>query len=274
MVAFLDGKLPDCCDIYDHAMTCLLGNNPNYRIYYSTDSSGQNTAIVGTKKDWRRLTSNGELKRVWLFSAWAIDESTKLEAYKSIPDIDWQTDEFIFTGPDCEPDPRIIALFVDYGRDVILHRMDLFVMDRRMALNIELRARDDVYVKSLEPHHAAKVYDNWLYKDTTIMQAVVDSVVESPSAGVFLKATDELVSWMTNFLPTGLSQLHTKEECRQRGYATYVTQYLTKRTAQAGYVPYAIISIGNESSKRCLEGVGFQSIRSYHICEAKYVNLN
>ena len=48
--------------IYDHAMTCLLGNNPNYRIYYSTDSSGQNTAIVGTKKDWRRLTSNGELK--------------------------------------------------------------------------------------------------------------------------------------------------------------------------------------------------------------------
>ena len=85
-------------------------------------------------------------QRVWLFSAWAIDESTKLEAYKSIPDIDWQTDEFIFTGPDCEPDPRIIALFVDYGRDVILHRMDLFVMDRRMALNIELRYAQSDFV--------------------------------------------------------------------------------------------------------------------------------
>ena len=230
-------------------------------------------------------------QRTWLLSAWAIDESTKAKAYRSIKDIDWIKDEFVFTGLQYEPDPAITALFVSHGRELTLHRMNLYVMDRQAALTTELRLNfnvisiglqlmiwtdcvastpDDVYVKSLETSHSSTVYDHWYYKDTTVVESVADSVVESPSAGVFLKETDELVSWMTNFLPTGLSQLHTLEQFRRRGYAAYVIRYLSKRTAQSGYVPYAIISPGNKASENCFINVGFESVGPYHICEAKF----
>jgi len=270
LLAFLDEKLPHLCDIYDHVLTHLLTTNPNYRVHFLCDPTGEYVAIVGTKRDWRRLLGNNETQRTWLLSAWAIDESTKAKAYRSIKDIDWITDEFVFTGLQYEPDPAITALFVSHGRELTLHRMNLYVMDRQAALTTELSTPDDVYVKSLETSHSSTVYDHWDYKDTTVVESVADSVVESPSAGVFLKETDELVSWMTNFLPTGLSQLHTLEQFRRRGYAAYVIRYLSKRTAQSGYVPYAIISPGNKASENCFINVGLESVGPYHICEAKF----
>jgi len=113
------------------------------------------------------------------------------------------------------------------------------------------RTPDDVYVKSLEADHAGAVYDNWTYKEVTTVASVASSIVEAPSAGVFVKSTNNLVSWMTCRVPNGMSQLHTLDGFRRRGYAAYVIRYLSKRMAQAGYTPFANIFPDNASSIRC-----------------------
>ena len=124
---------------------------------------------------------------------------------------------------------------------------------------------NNVYVKSLERCHAQLVYDHWLYKQNTTVADVADEIELLPSAGVFLKENDKLVSWMMSHPPTGMSRLHTIEQYRRRGYAALVTQYLSKRVAQTGCVPFVIIVTDNEVSYKFFESMGFQLLSPGHI---------
>lgn len=269
LLAFLDKKLPDYCEVYGHVLTSLCSTDPIYKVFFLRDSNDGYRAVIGLQRDGRRNSRN-EMQRAWLITAWAVDELTKLQVFKSIEDVNWQTDEFVFSGRKSEPHPIIAALFADHGRKLAVYQMDLYVIDRQEALNIELRARDGVYVKSLESHHAGTVYDNWAYREITTVDSVLDSVMASPSAGVFVKDSDQLVCWMTSRVHVGMSQLHTLEQFRHRGYAILATRYLSKRLAQSGYVPYAIVSPSNEPSVRCFKGVGFKSNGAFHICEVTF----
>ena len=78
-----------------------------------------------------------------------------------------------------------------------------------------------------------------------------------PSAGVYLKSTDQLVAWMNLHPPNGMSRLHTLEDHRRKGYATLLTQYLTKRVAQSGHYPYVHIVVGNTASEQFFKHMGF-----------------
>lgn len=263
LLAFLDGKLPDCCAIYNHVLISLWTSNPIYKIHFLRDSNGGYRAIVGLKRDGC-LNHQNEIQIKWTVTSWAEDEETRIKVYGSIKDINWEADEFLVTGLD-EPHPTSTALFAGHGRVLSVHNIDLFAIDRQTALNAELETPDDVYIKSLETRHAATVYDNWALKRVANIDSVVDCIVESPSAGLFVKETNELVSWMTSHVPNGMSKLHTLEEFRHRGYARLVTQYLAKRVAQAGYLPFATIDPSNEASKKCFRSAGFSFISSFHI---------
>ncbi len=90
---------------------------------------------------------------------------------------------------------------------------------------------------------------------------MANAIVNFPSAGVFLKENDQLVSWMIHHPPWGMGMLNTLKEHRRKGYAALVSKYLTKRMAQSGYVPYVIIDIGNEASSSLFESIGFRYVR-------------
>lgn len=79
-----------------------------------------------------------------------------------------------------------------------------------------------------------------------------------PSAGVFLKENDELVSWMMCVPPTGMGRLHTLENHRRKGYAKLVTQYLSKRLVQSGFIPYVHVVVKNEVACKFFENLGFE----------------
>ena len=131
------------------------------------------------------------------------------------------------------------------------------------------REIDGVYVKSLERCHAQTVYDYWPYKEGTTVENVAKEIEELPSAGVFLKYNNKLVSWMMSHPPNGMSRLHTLQEFRRRGYAALVTQYLSKRTAQCGFVPFVNIDEENVASQKFFENMKFELFRPVHIGVAK-----
>ena len=116
----------------------------------------------------------------------------------------------------------------------------------------------EVYVKSLERYHAPLVYEHWPYKSCTTVDYVANEIDRLPSAGVFLKDGDRLVSWVMEHPPSGTSRLHTLEQYRRCGYGRLAVLYFSKRSAQAGRQPFANIVVGNESSVHLFRSMGFR----------------
>lgn len=124
---------------------------------------------------------------------------------------------------------------------------------------------DNVYVKSLERCHAQTIYDHWPRREITTVEEIANELDWMPSAGVFMKDNDELVTWMMWHPFAGMSRLHTLVNHRRMGYASLVAQYLMKRLAQAGLVPHAIIGLENEMFYSCVQNVGCQLISPIHV---------
>ena len=112
----------------------------------------------------------------------------------------------------------------------------------------------------MERCHAKQVYDHWRYNYTTSVEDIADEINELPSAGLFLKETDQLISWIMYNLPNGMSRLHTISEYRRLGYAALVIWYMSKRMAQAGHVPFVNIAKENINSRQLFEKLGFKFI--------------
>lgn len=128
---------------------------------------------------------------------------------------------------------------------------------------------DNVYVKSLEHCHAQMVYDHWPYRESTKVEYIAEEIEQLPSAGVFLKENNELVSWITCHLPNGMSRLHTMENHRRRGYAALVTKYLSKRVVQSGFLPFVNVLVDNTASCQFFENMKFQLLGPSHVYEMR-----
>ena len=93
------------------------------------------------------------------------------------------------------------------------------------------------------------------------VEVITEEIAVFPSAGVFLKATDELVSWIMCYPPHGIGRLHTLEMYRRKGYASLAIRYLSKRTAQSGCLPTANVHLDNQPSQDLFKSVGFHSLQ-------------
>ena len=114
-----------------------------------------------------------------------------------------------------------------------------------------------MYVKSLERCHAQLVYDNHVYRDQCSMEDVADEIDELPSAGVFLKENNQVVSWIVYCPPSGMGRFFTLEEYRRRGYGKLTIQYMAKRLVQAGYHPVAHAAVNNSAFIALFESLDF-----------------
>lgn len=117
---------------------------------------------------------------------------------------------------------------------------------------------DDVYVQSLERCHAQIVFDYWPYNKITSVGAIATEIDCFPSAGAYLKATDELIAWMMFYPPNGMSRLYVLEKYRRKGYASLVIRYLSKRFAQAGFLPTVNVDLGSTGPTELYKSLGFQ----------------
>ena len=182
---------------------------------------------------------------------------------------------------DQKPDPVIHSFFTNQNIEFEEHAMHQYMVDIPTALNFEIKYSmhmnsirftfifqivglslpDDVYVTSLERCHAATVFNNWLFKATTTIEHVEDELDRLPSAGLFLKQTDQLVCMVMGYPPNGMSRMFTLDEYRGRGYARLAIHYISKRMAQCGLVPFGNINTKNVNSVKCFQGAGFRNYR-------------
>ncbi|XP_057372907.1 uncharacterized protein LOC130693731 [Daphnia carinata] len=280
LLSFLDGKLPQYCAIHSFVGAALSTTNPSYRVYYRKEcltntllpKEDNYSLILGVGLEL--LQKSGQEVKIWFLTAWTDDDDGKLEdAYEDISEIDWNSDLVVGHYKHHTPHPSITNFLTNKqikGHCYPCYQYSIPVMD---ALNFDCSELNDVYVKSLERRHAQLVYDHWPYKESTVVDNVAIEIEQLPSAGVFLKENNELVSWIMCHPPNGMSRLHTLEEHRRRGYAALAVQYLSKRVAQSGYVPFVNMDIANVVSKQFFESMKFTLLRPIHIGIADGVGI-
>lgn len=115
-----------------------------------------------------------------------------------------------------------------------------------------------MYITSLQEKHAAFIHQNWPYNSTATVEDVIEDILDFPSVGVFLKETNQLVTWMMCHPPVGMSRLCTLEPFRRQGYARLAIKYLSKLIAQSGSVPFVSIIKGNTPAVALFESMGFK----------------
>ncbi|XP_057372908.1 uncharacterized protein LOC130693732 [Daphnia carinata] len=276
LLSFLDKRLPEYCGIHSFVCAALVSSDPSYFVYFrkkqpSTTSAEDNdyslivTARAETCTEPKRQIS----MKCWTLTAWADDDDMLAEAYEAVDVIDWKADAAIIHSKHHTPHPLITNFFASKhgseNENRACYPADQYFIPLQVALNLQISEMNGVYVKSLEPCHAQLVYDHWGYNAHTRVEYIRQEIELLPSAGVFLKENDELVSWMTCHPPNGMSRLHTLEEHRRRGYASLVTQYLSKRVAQSAVVPCVNIVLGNTASFKFFDSMGFKHLRSINI---------
>lgn len=124
-----------------------------------------------------------------------------------------------------------------------------------------IRTPPNVYVQSLERRHAQVIFDYWPYRKQTSIEAIAREIDCFPSVGVFLKANDELIAWMMFYPPNGLSRLHVLEMYRREGYGSLLIRYLSKRCAQAGFLPTVNVDFENTGPAELYKRLGFKHLR-------------
>ena len=109
------------------------------------------------------------------------------------------------------------------------------------------------------------MFEYWPFNNATVVDLIADDIDQMPSAGVFLKDGDRLVSWLMEFPPNGMSRLHTLDEYRRRGYAGLAVTYMSKRMAQCGRLPFAHVMLDNDRSRNMFQRLGFRFSGGAHI---------
>jgi len=244
----------------------LHTTNPAYSVYFSRCSqSNEYSAIVTIRQDWR-VDAKQQKQKIWFINAWAAETETWLTLIDNIEALDLTKDDFFLWNDLSEHLDEKMAQFFNRRRFKVQHDpMHRYVADLT-STDSELSLPEDVYVKSLEPCHAQMMYDLWPHKALSNVQAIVNNIVDFPSAGLFLKDGDRLVSWIVGL--NGMNRLHTVQEYRRRGYADHVTRYLMRAMVQSGYLPFVHIKAENQSSINFFQKLGFRKIRTVSMIEA------
>ena len=122
---------------------------------------------------------------------------------------------------------------------------------------------EELYYQQLEPCHAEYIAQYWGFcADIPSVRTArfLHCINFGDSMGIFTKTTPtKLVSWaVKDASGSFIHHLYTLEEYRGWGLASAVVREMCKKIQNKGEVPFTYIVVGNESSVRLFEKIGFK----------------
>ncbi|KAJ8931000.1 hypothetical protein NQ314_016143 [Rhamnusium bicolor] len=117
---------------------------------------------------------------------------------------------------------------------------------------------EEVEIRKLDTSHSNTVNLPWPQKFPNSEEYVSSLIETNEGYGLFLKSTDELVSWVVK---TGLGQLgivQTEKDHTKKGYACIVTKLLSKKIAEEDENPTGTIAVTNIASQNMFRKLGFE----------------
>lgn len=111
---------------------------------------------------------------------------------------------------------------------------------------------------SLKSCDSQQVYDFFPPKRVSTLENVIKEIEQLPSIGIYLKENNQLVSWVTQRPTFGMGRLFTLEAHRRRGYALLAARSLSKKIAEAGFIPMLYVAFDNDASEALAIKAGFR----------------
>ncbi|KAJ8977608.1 hypothetical protein NQ317_011780 [Molorchus minor] len=134
----------------------------------------------------------------------------------------------------------------------------MFAITKEEASKFVIECPPDVYIEKLDKSHAAEVNSRWSHRFQNSEKFVALLMDMNDAYGVFLKSNGELVAWVLLCALGQLAILQTKEGYERRGYASLVTQYMSKELAKKGHNAFATVLVHNTPSVSMFKKLGFQ----------------
>ena len=118
---------------------------------------------------------------------------------------------------------------------------------------------ENYIVKELEPEDAQIVSSHWSFGLWEQPVHYVRMCIERfPSAGIYSKETNELMSWVICYNFGSFGMLHTPEKFRGKGFATIVMKRLLEEHKARGLIPVTGVERRNHVSRRLMTKLGFE----------------
>ena len=111
---------------------------------------------------------------------------------------------------------------------------------------------------SLKSCNAQQVHDFYPYRRGVTVEDITKEIEQLPSIGIYLKENNQLVSWMTQRSSFGMGRLFTLEAHRRRGYALLAVRSLSKKMAEAGFIPMLYVDFDNDASEALMIKAGYR----------------
>lgn len=132
------------------------------------------------------------------------------------------------------------------------------------------RIPDEVYLDKLRDEHVDIINEVWPHKYPGSEEFIRCQILMTDGFGLFLKSTNELVSWVLTNEHYCPGSLQTLDEHKRKGYGTVLTKVLSKHLAKEYKVDILSgIVKGNTTSERLFTGIGFKPIFDVSWCYIK-----
>ncbi|XP_076363658.1 uncharacterized protein LOC143253525 [Tachypleus tridentatus] len=131
--------------------------------------------------------------------------------------------------------------------------------------DLEIDLPVEVYVAPLEPHHAKEIYKFWRFRWAYSYDNLLEQVEYLPSSGIFLRQTNELISWRTTCINGYNGHGFTLPEHRMKGYSRIALKFLTKESLCLGLIPCTTIKRCNSASENLYVTSGFQPVYDFFV---------
>ncbi|KAJ8973548.1 hypothetical protein NQ317_018393 [Molorchus minor] len=133
----------------------------------------------------------------------------------------------------------------------------IYSISRKEAINFKLECPEEVEIRTLCMSHAALINSLWPLKFPHSDEFLASLIEMNGGYGLFMKSTNELVSWA---LKTGIGQIgvvQTVESYQKKGFASVVTRILARKIAEEDEDPTATIAVSNVTSQNMFKKLGF-----------------
>lgn len=135
----------------------------------------------------------------------------------------------------------------------------MVTIDKEQAKKINVDIPPELYIKPVGVYDIPLINSVWPKKyDGSELKLAQYIELNGGGCGAYLKETDQLVAWIMIDHMGQLTTLQTHNDFKKKGYASIVTQLLTKQLAEEGTIPFAAIYYRNNASLKMFEKVGFK----------------
>ncbi|XP_011178648.2 uncharacterized protein LOC105209754 [Zeugodacus cucurbitae] len=190
------------------------------------------------------------------------------ELRTALTQLDWSRGYKMTGVPDIHHD-TIFKIVSDLGLLIGIVRLQIMVMPRAEALQLEVCIPSEYEFRPLSPDDAVIVNDIWYSRANGTLEFIKQLIRNNYNIGIYLKSTGELIAWCIRCNLGLLGMLHVKDAHRGRGLAVAMVHYLSRQYAQAGDDATTMISYSNTASISLFTKLNFRKVGTTHIFRTK-----